>query len=973
MWEIFVIGDVKFLQAILNGVAMIFSGSTIWVAAKIFLLLSIIQLGLMAVLQNTFMPIQQLAITWLIVGAMFVPRVEVALLDRSSQLSVKVANVPFGVAAFGSFTSRFGYAMAEGLAVAFRNPRASSTTPAVNGNLNQLLQLRSRILDAMLTDKKQNSSLARSWQNYLNDCTNIALSLNRQAQGAKNIQQLFASPLPDALSLESGIYFTEVYLNSTTRTLSCSQSFAQLKTATVNFSADQLQSLAARPSDGLISGMNVSQLNQSIVSISQGHLDAQKFIMAIAMSQMLSQMPAYTQLGEAVMAQSLSTVYSQWTVQGNIFTQTVRPLLTFLEGFFYAIVPFMFLIMMLGMWGIRMLGKFVMLLIWLQMWQPIITIIDLYYQQALSRSLLEIHQSFIAIDSFWGITQFTQKLESYLATSGILLSSVGSLALFIIYGGAVAATSLASKLAPTVPQAAANLTPAAIASAPVIAAGSHYSSDVYQGIRTTGSERAVGSVNLAHSLSYMQASGSNALSNQQANISSTQGTSFTASSASIANQSTSQSSSYSQLQSAGRHAASSQSIASQDTSVESLGNTYSRTSGINMGTSVGINPDWGSMGGRLTGAIPQGLPSMTIPSTMASSGGVGTSENGVGSASSSTSSLANLDSQGASGSPTYPDQPHASNAANLAANGAAQAAATSQGATAGQIGTIAAPLAPNGVLRSGTLGSRFGASSSTATVLHEGSSVTASQSVAQSQQSGTSQQQVQAASRQHESGQSYSNSASQGSAATSAFTTSQQQTTIAQQEYRMLQQMQQQFSSSQEMSILSLAQRVNAQPAAANYLASIVNANPTLARAATNYERMYAPNIPDLGQRQAAANIAALFNAGGANNAADQARLLWLVTHGHLPQSNILGTIPGMPSSPAAHAHQAQQTPAAPTKARSPQQAVQPPQPQSPQAPKVGIANSQAPYMPSPTPVNVHDSQQAKHIQEQWENLHKPD
>ncbi|RIY32852.1 hypothetical protein CKF54_03940 [Psittacicella hinzii] len=497
MWDIYVIGDVKFLQAILVGIAMIFQGDSIWVAAKIFLLLSVLHLGINAVLQNSFMQVQQLAITWLLLSALFVPRVDVNLHDRNSLLSQRVAGVPVGLAIFASFTSNIGKQLAQMMEQAFTSAKANSSYPAVTQSFEQLLALRSNVLESMFSNQGKRAYLAYSWQEYLTNCTNVSLNLTVEASGSQDLHDLLNSSLPDAVGFKSSIYYVRILDKDgkSYSTLTCTEAFTRLKNQTLEASRELFKQ---------DKGFNQSSINSDISILSAGQLDAQKYVVALAMAQMIAQQPAYTNLGNATLKQSLASLYSQWSLQGNIFTSTVKPLITFLEGFFYAVVPFIFLLLMLGNFGLRMLGKFIMLLVWLQMWQPIISIINLYYQQAISKSLSQLQHSYIALDSFWGITLFSQKLESYIATSGMLLSSVGSLALFLIYGGAVAATSLASKLAPAVPSASANLSPNIVQAAPVVQAGSVYSSSAYEGTYKSGAQMAVGAVALESSRAVLQ-------------------------------------------------------------------------------------------------------------------------------------------------------------------------------------------------------------------------------------------------------------------------------------------------------------------------------------------------------------------------------------------------------------------------------------------------------------------------------------
>ncbi|MFC6276887.1 conjugal transfer protein TraG N-terminal domain-containing protein [Psittacicella hinzii] len=925
MWDIYVIGDVKFLSAILNGIAMIFKGEAIWVAAKIFILLSILQLGINAVLQNSFMQVQQLAVTWLVVAALFVPRVTVTLHDRNSLLTQNVAQVPVGIAVFASFTSKFGKTIADTLGHAFTSVHEVGGQPGVTQSFEQLLALRARVLETMLTSQKQGSDLYRSWQQYLGDCTEISLALRPGINGASDTTKIFGTSLPESLALNSQVFYTQVYKVGTTQSMTCAQAFTHLKQQTL----ENVQQLINPLRGNVNKNMHLAQINADIVTLSNGQLDAQKYITALAMAQMLTQTPSYTQLGQAVQAQSLAQLYTQWTLQGNIFTHTVKPLLTFLEGFFYAVVPFIFLILMLGSFGYRMLGKFAMLLVWLQMWQPIITIINLYYQQAISRSLTEVQQAYIAIDSFWGISMFTQKLESYIATSGMLLSSVGSLALFLIYGGAVAATSLAGRIAPPSPAATPALAPNAVQGAPVVQAGSQYSADIYQGTRVSGAEAAVGTVNLASTLSHMQANAAQ----QMSAVSSGE----TFSTTQVATQATSVVSSAMGSIALGKDYSYSQNKSSSlsDSHVESASNNEQHSSTYQKQSSWSLSGTVGQGSGVRSSQVINPFHEDN-KAVGAMSGMVGTAGMAAGEAMTS-----NLNSN----SPMLTDymQPAQGNTAPTAIQNTG-------------VGTEFKARHQRSATEDQSVGAQV-STSSTRTRQHGDST-----NFTQNQQSSSSQSQT--------SGLSNTNSQSNSAQTQQAYSLND----TYQQEYRQLAQMQASLGSRQDMSVLALAQQTLSQPGAADYLSSIVSANPQLARAAAMHERSLAPLVPDTQQRQVAAQIQALFSNEGMNSYQDRANMLWFLTYGQLPQTNILQggvrmnptppTAPTPKVDPSATSAQAQSAPQQPTTAQAPSSPTSPQVPANPVAmPGAGAPTLNTnPNRAEHTPVDPEVSKSLQHF-----------
>lgn len=107
--------------------------------------------------------------------------------------------------------------------------------------------------------------------------------------------------------------------------------------------------------------LNINQVNQDIASLSQGQLDSHKLVMGIAFGKLIDEHLPYQNLAQAIKTQSLHTLYTQWSLQGSLFVETVVPILSFLEAFFFAIVPIVMLIMLVGDYGIRLLGKYLML------------------------------------------------------------------------------------------------------------------------------------------------------------------------------------------------------------------------------------------------------------------------------------------------------------------------------------------------------------------------------------------------------------------------------------------------------------------------------------------------------------------------------------------------------------------------------------------------------------------------------------
>lgn len=533
MWEIYALGDVNFLTKIFEGLVLALGGSALTVAVKVFLLLSILYLGFVGLFQASGIPFQRVLVTWVIYSVMFVPHVTVVLKDRNTLNTQFVDGVPLGVAAFASVTSLLGKQVAELMEQAFSSAKQNDVSGGTTASFEYMLSKRNEILNkSFISSSNGLMNAQRSWQNYIQDCTNVGLTLHKGANWALEESDVLRKALPDALRFDSDIYYTSVWVGNRQQHLSCTQAFTAIKSQfTEEINAFLNKAVSGFGANSAVTGIlsaplkHESQsvsLNRNLTSLTNGQLNAQDYMLAVSLAQLMSETDAYTALGKAVQRQAISQLYSQWSLQGSIFITTVKPILTFLEGFFYAVAPIMMLLMLLGNYGMSLLGKYSLLMIWLQLWHPIIAVVNLYYHSAISKSIGELTAGSLELDSFIGITLFNQKLESYLGTSGLILSGVGSLALFLVYGGSVAATSLVSKI--SAPEASAQgartLSPEVVSSAPVIQTSPQFASDSFVGIRRFGADSSIGSINIGTTLSNMRSAAASRVVQAQENLTS---------------------------------------------------------------------------------------------------------------------------------------------------------------------------------------------------------------------------------------------------------------------------------------------------------------------------------------------------------------------------------------------------------------------------------------------------------------------
>jgi conjugal transfer mating pair stabilization protein TraG len=120
---------------------------------------------------------------------------------------------------------------------------------------------------------------------------------------------------------------------------------------------------------------------------------------------------------------------TQWAGEQNLFTRIVRPMMTRIEGFSYAITPLMAFAVMLGALGIRITGQYFLMLLWIQLRMPILAVVNLYITMAAAGKMAALDAAQFNLPSIYGIYQMVMAIQEWLGVGGML-----------VYGGSVTAT-----------------------------------------------------------------------------------------------------------------------------------------------------------------------------------------------------------------------------------------------------------------------------------------------------------------------------------------------------------------------------------------------------------------------------------------------------------------------------------------------------------------------------------------------------
>lgn len=463
-WTIYSIGDIAYLEAIFNGLAgIVGSGDFVMIVQTAFLI------GVVIIcIQSIFnggdrIEWQTPLVALLIYMALFGPATRVHLEDAYTGQVRTVDNVPLGVAAIGTVLSNAGHELTQLMEQGFGTPTQERlVSKGFGSNTSMLSQVRRELnnttdwTNASDAGTGTQTDLAASWENYVADCTMKARDLYEQGtgagSGAMSHTEITTSSLPQALRFDSDVYGTKIFINGP-QELSCTDAYDELETATMGtgFENEMFSVLAARLSvPGVQTDQNPTpgevenEINNALSAFNVGATQAQRYVVASAL------LPAfqagvkqyhydYREMMQAAQVnEAINQRNAQWRAQESVFESTIRPMMTFIEGLFYAIAPIIAFFIPIGSWGLSLAPKFLILAVWIQLWMPMLAIINLYQQMTLERKMVALSDAGlgdIPIDSIAGLMKVDQILQNWQATGSMLASSVPIIAAVVAYGG----------------------------------------------------------------------------------------------------------------------------------------------------------------------------------------------------------------------------------------------------------------------------------------------------------------------------------------------------------------------------------------------------------------------------------------------------------------------------------------------------------------------------------------------------------
>jgi hypothetical protein len=122
------------------------------------------------------------------------------------------------------------------------------------------------------------------------------------------------------------------------------------------------------------------------------------------------------------------------TGEASIFKQAMIPIITAIETFSFFIAPLMMVMAIMGGVGLAYIGKYMMLVLFINMWGFIKVFVDLYTAIAVERGFA-VNGDNGSPFSFGQYPTTFMEIEGFIATAGALTTAIPMFATFLLYGG----------------------------------------------------------------------------------------------------------------------------------------------------------------------------------------------------------------------------------------------------------------------------------------------------------------------------------------------------------------------------------------------------------------------------------------------------------------------------------------------------------------------------------------------------------
>ncbi|MGM8936777.1 conjugal transfer protein TraG N-terminal domain-containing protein [Pseudomonas neustonica] len=511
-FTVYTAGSPEFLEIMLNSTAMITGSGRAEDLAKIGALIGVLLTAFQAVFQNQAIGFQKPALLVVIYLIFFGPVATVVIQDTTSTEARVVDNIPIGVAFVGSTLSTVSYGIAQ------TTEQAMSTPGMTEYGLFSSLYTMSAVRDAL-----RNPTSLDSFNNFgKGSGKNLPLTLNQ------HVVLCVANPSEqDVLGIEerqrasNGIaegslgaiasfresQYTPVYDGTAGPGVpamkSCKESSQFLLTSYAALLPDMMQEVLEKGFSSDFKQGRMTNGAQLLVSTQQAidafgitGKSAQEYAITSSLMTPFNNGRAdglahwHGVRAAAALRDSLNQQEMQWAARGDIFKHYMKPMIAFFEGLLYGITPFMAFALVLGSFGVSILGKYLILPFTVGLWMPLLSLVNAFTLWYAGAQIEPILNSYDPTSSGFALAQvldIDHAISKALGVGGYLAASVPVLALAIVSGSAYVTSTLMSNISQGDKFKSEDVTPRLQQSSPALATNAMFTSDhTSQGASVTG-------------------------------------------------------------------------------------------------------------------------------------------------------------------------------------------------------------------------------------------------------------------------------------------------------------------------------------------------------------------------------------------------------------------------------------------------------------------------------------------------------
>lgn len=506
------IGDSAFLEQILIAVKMVTGNGNFKMMIGIGLLLSTILVCLRSVFTNSDrVDYQQILVGWIVYQVLFVPTTTVTIQNAYTGEVAVVDNVPFGVGAAGGIISTIGYGITKIFDTGFAAVGPGITKSNFSESLSLLNDVRRQVHNASTFEALDkagggNFDFHGSWHNYIRECTLTKIDIQ-----STSLNKLMLQPIDQAVRFDSNLFTTLIKTGSNGSqqgtTLSCTKAYEELSKLTDLGNEKVEKAIGATLGFSSSNQLNTfNHIQNALQAVGASRTSAVDFVKASLLEPLYYEAAAgryqdWQDYNSALMVnQAIQQRNTKWAAEQTMFMTIIRPMLTFFEGFIYAITPLMAFMIVMGNFGIQLLGKYLQTLFWIQLWMPVMSITNLFIHVAATRALAHLASSDAGFSSMYALDTVGNILQHWIATGGMLASATPMISLFIVSGSTYAMSGLAGRISTSEGIDTKLAAPNAVQQSPILASGPNYTQNSHGGMITTGTESLVPSMNFGNTL-----------------------------------------------------------------------------------------------------------------------------------------------------------------------------------------------------------------------------------------------------------------------------------------------------------------------------------------------------------------------------------------------------------------------------------------------------------------------------------------